>query len=107
VFSICTGWFKLKRIRPVHTVYLCLWYGSENKQRVFPYTSLTDLYDWDGVFLISLFHRAFYFTIYNGQTNAIVCNKTLIQLSQTKTFKITPTCFDHQMIIIRELSDPG
>jgi hypothetical protein len=29
--------------------------------------------------------------------------KTLIQLSHTKTFKITPTCFDHQMIIIREL----
>jgi hypothetical protein len=45
--------------------------------------------------------------IYNGPTNALVCNKTLIQMSHTKTFKITPTCFDHQMIIIRELFDPG
>jgi disulfide bond formation protein DsbB len=45
--------------------------------------------------------------IYNGPTNALVCIKTLIQLSHTKTFKITPTCFDHQMIIMRELSDPG
>jgi hypothetical protein len=44
---------------------------------------------------------------YNGPTNAIVCIKTLIQMSHTKTFKITPTYFDHQMIIIRELSDPG
>jgi hypothetical protein len=47
---------------------------------------------------ISLFHRAFQFTIYNGPTNALVCNKTLIQMSHTKTLKITPTCFDHQMI---------
>jgi hypothetical protein len=46
-------------------------------------------------------------TIYNGPTNALVCIKTLIQMSHTKTFKITPTCFDHQTIIIRELSDPG
>jgi hypothetical protein len=43
----------------------------------------------------------------NGPTNAPVCIKTLIQMSQTKTLKITPTCFDHQLIIIRELFDPG
>jgi hypothetical protein len=42
-----------------------------------------------------------------GQTNALVCNKTLIQTSHIKTLKITPTCFDHQLIIIRELFDPG
>jgi hypothetical protein len=48
-----------------------------------------------------------YYYIYNGPTNALVCIKTLIQISHTKTFKITPTCFDHQMIIIRELFDPG
>jgi hypothetical protein len=36
--------------------------------------------------------------IYNGPTNALVCNKTLIQMSHTKTFKITPTCFDHLMM---------
>jgi hypothetical protein len=34
----------------------------------------------------------------NGPTNAHVCNKTLIQMSHIKTLKITPTCFDHQMI---------
>jgi hypothetical protein len=45
--------------------------------------------------------------IHNGLTNALVCNKTLIQMSHTKTLKITPTCFDHQMIIIRELFDPS
>jgi hypothetical protein len=53
------------------------------------------------------FRRAFQFTIYNSPTNALVCIKTLIQMSHTKTFKITPTCFDYQMIIIRELFDPG
>jgi hypothetical protein len=56
---------------------------------------------------ISLFHRAFQFTIYSGPTNALVCNKTLIQMSPTKTLNITPTCFDHQIIIIRELFVPG
>jgi hypothetical protein len=40
-------------------------------------------------------------------TNALVCKKTLIQMSHAKTLTITPTCFDHQLIIIRELSDPG
>jgi hypothetical protein len=43
----------------------------------------------------------------NGPTNALVCNKTLIQMSHIKTLKITPTCFDHQLIIIRVLFDPG
>jgi hypothetical protein len=52
---------------------------------------------------ISLFHRAFQFTMCNGPTNAPVCNKTLIQVSHIKTLKITPTSFDHQLIIIREL----
>jgi hypothetical protein len=28
-------------------------------------------------------------------------------MSQTKTLKITPTFFDHQMVIIRELFHPG
>jgi hypothetical protein len=45
--------------------------------------------------------------VYNGPTNALVCNKTLIQMSHIKTLKITPTCFDHQMIIIREFFDPS
>jgi hypothetical protein len=39
-------------------------------------------------------------SMYNGPTNALVYNKKLIQMSQTKTPKTTPTCFDHQLIII-------
>jgi hypothetical protein len=46
-------------------------------------------------------------TMCNGPTNALVCNKTLIQMSHIKTLKITPTCFDHQLINIRELFDPS
>jgi hypothetical protein len=61
----------------------------------------------DHIILISLFHRAFQFTMCNGPTNALVCNKTLIEVSHIKTLKITPTCFDHQLIIIRELFDPS
>jgi hypothetical protein len=52
--------------------------------------------------------KLFTFAMCNGPTNALVCNKTLIQMSHTKTLKITPACFDRQMmIIIRELFDPG
>jgi hypothetical protein len=40
------------------------------------------------------------FTMCNGPTNALVCNKTLIQMSHIKTLKITPTCFDHQLMMI-------
>jgi hypothetical protein len=29
-------------LRSAHTVYLCVLCGSENKQRLFPYTALTD-----------------------------------------------------------------
>jgi len=28
-------------LRSAHTVYLCVLYGSQNKQRLFPYTILT------------------------------------------------------------------
>jgi len=31
-----------KNLRSAHTVYLCVLCGSENKQRLFPYTALTD-----------------------------------------------------------------
>jgi hypothetical protein len=55
-------------------------------------------------YFFSPFHRAFQFTMCDGPPNALVCNKTLIQMSHIKTLKITPTCFDHQLIIIiREL----
>ena len=29
-------------LRSAHTVYICVLYGSENKQRLFPYTALPD-----------------------------------------------------------------
>ena len=29
-------------LRTAHTVYICVLCGSENKQRLFPYTTLTD-----------------------------------------------------------------
>jgi len=31
-----------KILHYAHTVYLCVLCGSENKQRLFPYTALTD-----------------------------------------------------------------
>jgi hypothetical protein len=38
-------------LRSAHTVYLCVLYGSQSKQRLFPYTALTDcFYNRDGVF---------------------------------------------------------
>jgi hypothetical protein len=48
-----------------------------------------------------------FFSTCNGPTNALVCNKTLIQMSHIKTLKITPTCFYHHLINIRELFDPS
>jgi len=29
-------------LRSAHTVFMCVLYGSESKQRLFPYTVLTD-----------------------------------------------------------------
>jgi len=31
-------------LRSAHTVYLCVLYGSQNKQRLFSYTALTDCF---------------------------------------------------------------
>ena len=31
-------------LRSAHTVYLCVLCGSQNKQRLFPYTTLTDCF---------------------------------------------------------------
>jgi hypothetical protein len=45
-FEICTCVYlqveHAKNLRSAHTVYLCVLCGSENKQRLFPYTALTD-----------------------------------------------------------------
>jgi hypothetical protein len=41
--TICTASFNFQQIlRSAQTVYLCVLYGSENKQPLFPYTALTD-----------------------------------------------------------------
>jgi hypothetical protein len=37
-------------IRSAHTVYLCVLCGSQDKQRLFPYTALTDWFLDRGVF---------------------------------------------------------
>ena len=42
VVPIFTIGFTVKLIRSAHTVHLCVLCGSENKQRLFPYTALTD-----------------------------------------------------------------
>ena len=42
VVTICTASLTFKILRSAHTVYLCVLCGSENKQRLFPYTTLTD-----------------------------------------------------------------
>ena len=43
VVTICTARCNIPKIlRSAHTVYLCVLCGSENKQRLFPYTALTD-----------------------------------------------------------------
>ena len=42
VITICTTSVTLKILRSAHTVYLYVLCESENKQRLFPYTTLTD-----------------------------------------------------------------
>jgi len=40
---IRTAVFNIQKILPsAHTVTLCVLQGSQNKQRLFPYTALTD-----------------------------------------------------------------
>jgi hypothetical protein len=42
VVTICTTSLTFKTLRSAHTVYLCVLCGSENKQRLFHCTALTD-----------------------------------------------------------------
>jgi hypothetical protein len=43
VVTICTARFNFRKFHvSAHLVYLCVLCGSENKQRLFPYTALTD-----------------------------------------------------------------
>jgi hypothetical protein len=41
VVTICTTCFNTLKLHSAHTVYLCVPYGSHNKQRLFPQTALT------------------------------------------------------------------
>ena len=57
--SLCVGdlvWLVLSGARfalhSAHTVYLCVLCGSQNKQRLFPCTALTDFYNRDGMCLL-------------------------------------------------------
>jgi len=40
--TLHTAMFDTQIPRSAHTVYLCVLCGSENRQRLFPYTALTD-----------------------------------------------------------------
>jgi hypothetical protein len=42
VVTICTASLTFTILRSAQTVYLCVLCGSQNKQRLFPYTTLTD-----------------------------------------------------------------
>jgi len=42
VVIICTTSLTFTILRSAHTVYLCELCGSQNKQRLLPYTALTD-----------------------------------------------------------------
>jgi hypothetical protein len=57
--------------------------------------------------LILLFHRAFQFTICNGPTNALVCNKTLIQILHIKTLKNHSNMFRSSADHHQGVFDPG
>jgi hypothetical protein len=43
VTTVCTARFNI-HMRSAHTAYLCVLCGSQNKQRLFPYTTLTDCF---------------------------------------------------------------
>jgi len=43
VVTFCINKFNTNQfLRSAHTVHLCVFCGSDNKQRLFPYTALTD-----------------------------------------------------------------
>ena len=42
VISVCTACLTFAILRSAHTESLCVLCGSENKQRLFSYTTLTD-----------------------------------------------------------------
>ena len=42
VVTACTAVTQKQNLRSAHTVCLCVLCGSQNKQRLFPYTALTD-----------------------------------------------------------------
>ena len=42
LIRVLTFWANSTILRSAHTVYLCVLCGSENKQPLFPYTTLTD-----------------------------------------------------------------
>ena len=44
VVTICTASLTFTTLRSAHTVYLCVLCGSQNKQPLFPYTTLTDCF---------------------------------------------------------------
>ena len=51
--TVCTTRFNIQQFYVLPTLCLCVLCGSENKQRLFPYTALTDwFYNRDGLCLL-------------------------------------------------------
>ena len=44
VITLYTSGVNIKKVCVLPTLYLCVLCGSENKQRLFPYTALTDCF---------------------------------------------------------------
>ena len=52
VVTTCAASLTLNNLRSANTVHLCVLCESENKQRLFPYTTLTGLCNRDGTCLL-------------------------------------------------------
>ena len=95
VVTICTASLTFTILRSVHTLYLCVLCGSENKQRLLPYTTLT-FYNWEVVCLLR--GTDWVFTFNSGYcyclklcTSALIRNQNSVDLvsSQDSTLYIT------------------
>ena len=51
-YMYSTTSFNIQKFYVLSTVYWCVLCGSENKQRLFPYTALTAFYNWDRLCLL-------------------------------------------------------
>ena len=84
-------------LRSAHTVHLCVLCGSENKQRLFPYTALTDWF-----FITET--DCVYCVVRTGSLNKAVCALSLTGLSSLLLLKIRSL---KQMVINIKIQIPS